>query len=329
MTTTTPQEQSERLLHAAAKASLAPSIHNSQPWRFRIDTNSLELRADGHRRLHVLDPTARQLMISCGCALFNARVALAAERRDVVVERFPEPDDPDLVARLTLTGKSAPWTPLVRLEPAIERRHSNRRDFFERQVPEEVQWELSNAAALEDTVLLPISTDQDRATTARLVQDADAAENDDPAYLAELREWTTDIASRRDGVSSRSFPTDAEQRGDIPIRHFGVKVPGHLPAVSDSDADLCLMILGTTEDTPYAWLRAGEALERLWLEATRLDYVASVLSQATEVRRTRQQLTEELGLSCHPQLLIRVGQAAPTVPTNRRDLHDMIEVTDG
>lgn len=326
MITTVRGEQAERLHRAAARASLAPSVHNTQPWRFRLGPDTLELRADRDRRLHVLDPAARQLLISCGCALFNARVALAAERQEVVVERFPDTADPDLLARLRLTGRSAPWTPLVRLEPAIERRRSNRRDFFEREVPEEIQWELINAAEQEDASLITVAGPADRASVARLVQAADAAENDNPAYLAELREWTTNIPNRRDGVTSRSFPMGSSDRGDVPIRDFGVKVSGQMSPVSD--AEECLMILGTVEDTPYAWLRAGEALERLWLEATRLDYVAGLITQVVEVARIRRQLREELALPWHPHLMLRVGQAAPNVATNRRRLEDLIEVVD-
>lgn len=325
MTTMTRPEQSQLLRQAAAGASLAPSVHNSQPWRFRLGADTLELRADRSRRLQVLDPAARQLMISCGCALFNARVALAAGRREVQVERFPDPSDPDLLARLTLTDRRAPWTPLVRLEPAIGRRRSNRREFFEHTVPEEIQWELTNAAIREDAAISVVETDEARATTARLVQVADAAENDNPAYLAEMRAWTTSIATRRDGVTTRSYPMSTTDRGDLPIRDFGVKVGGQMPPVTDSGSDQCVMILGTVEDSPLAWLRAGEALERLWLEATRLDYVASLITQVIEVKRTRTQLQSALGLAFHPHLVIRIGQAAPNVATNRRELSDMLE----
>lgn len=328
MTTTAAREQTALLHRAAAQASLAPSVHNTQPWRFRITPTTFELRANRDRRLHVLDPTSRQLLISCGCALFNARVALAAERKTVAVERFPDPNDPDLLARLTVSDHRAPWSPLVRLEPAIARRHTNRREFFEREVPEEIQWELSNAAAQENATLVALETREARNTAARLLQEADAAENDNPAYLAELREWTTSIATRRDGVTSRSFPMESLQPNDVPIRDFGVKVSGQMSPVRDSDAEQCLMVLGTVEDGPYAWLRAGEALQRLWLEATRLDYVAGLITQVIEVKRTRKQLRTELGLHFYPHLLLRIGQAAPNIPTNRRPIEDLIDVAD-
>ncbi|HEY5981808.1 MAG TPA: hypothetical protein VIT41_19450 [Microlunatus sp.] len=325
MSTTVRQEHSEILRHAAARASLAPSIHNTQPWRFRIGPNTLELRADRDRRLRVLDPTGRQLMLSMGCALLNARVALAASRREVSIQRFPTPADPGLVARLVISDRIAPWQPLVRLDPAIDRRHSNRREFFETRVSEEVQWELMAAAEAEGSVLVPVSNDRHRLEVARLLWEAEAEQSDDPAYRAEVREWTSGIAGRRDGISPRSYPMSSDDRGEIPLRDFGLKVGGHMAPVTDSGRDQCLMILGSAVDSDLAWLRAGEALERLWLEATRLDHVASLFTQLIEVPELREELRAQLGLGCEPLVLIRVGQAAPNVATNRRDLDQLID----
>ena len=325
MSTTARSEMFELLHHAVSRAILAPSIHNTQPWRFRIGTNTIEIRADRDRRLRVLDPTGRQLMISLGCALFNARVALAAERREVSVHRLPNPSDPGLVARLVVADRSAPWHPLTRLDPAIDRRHSNRRPFFETRVADEVQWELTAAARAEDSMLTPVTSDFHRLEVARLLWEAEAEQADDPAYRAELREWTTGIASRRDGITSQSYPMSSDDRGEIPLRDFGVKVGGHMAPVTASGRDQCLMILGCRQDTSLAWLRAGEALERLWLEATRLDHVASLFTQLIEVPDLRDELRIQLGLEYQPLVLIRVGQAAPNVATNRRELDQMIE----
>src|SRR5947209_5679819 len=84
----------------ARKPALPRSVHTTQPWRFRLIENGLELRADRSRQLAALDPAGRQLLISCGCALFNARVALAATGSLSDVHRLPDPADPDLLARL-------------------------------------------------------------------------------------------------------------------------------------------------------------------------------------------------------------------------------------
>ena len=90
-------------------AAKAPSGHNTQPWRFRIRGHALEMLVDPERQLEVIDPGSRQLVISCGCALFNARVGVAASRYSMTVERFPEPGEPDLFARII--AQYAPASP--------------------------------------------------------------------------------------------------------------------------------------------------------------------------------------------------------------------------
>ena len=101
---------------------------------FVIRPHALELYADSDRQLRALDPTGRQMVISCGCALLNARVGLAADRM-LQVDRLQEPaTKPNLLARLTLLAEPAPWMPLVRLDSMIERRHTNRRAFLHEDV---------------------------------------------------------------------------------------------------------------------------------------------------------------------------------------------------
>ncbi len=322
---TTDHEPTEILQNAAARANLAPSIHNTQPWRFRIRRHSLEIRTDPDRQLQVLDPGRRQLMISCGCAVFNARVAVAASRHELLVERFPDPSDPDLVARLTLGEPTAPWTPLVRLDAAIDRRRSNRREFFDTRVSEEVLWELTTAASAEGATVMSVSPLDQRRVVAALIREADAVETADPDYLAELRQWTIDRANRDDGVAASSYPQATGQRGEIPLRNFGSEVSGQMPPMVNSGLDQCLLVIGSNADDPLSWLRTGEALERLWLEATRLDQVISLFSQPVEVRQTRQRLRQALGSSIWPQALLRVGQAAPNVATRRRPLDQVLD----
>jgi hypothetical protein len=318
---TTVQEETKALFRkAAARAGLAPSVHNTQPWRFVIRPDALELYADNDRRLRALDPTGRQLVISCGCALFNARVALAADRV-VKVDRLPDPAKPDLLARLTVGDEHAPWTPLVRLDPMIERRHTNRRDFFEEDVPPDVIYELTAAAEAEEASLAQIVEPEQKLLAAQLSQEAEAIQNADPQYRQELLAWTTTDLHRTDGVPVYAIPhDDAHSEPEVLTRNFDVSGKGWLQGLKQSSLNHCLMALGTAESTRSAWLRAGEALQRILLEATRLDFVVSLVSQVAEVPSTRDRLRKELGLELHPLLLMRIGQAAPTPASKRRDL---------
>jgi hypothetical protein len=310
---------------SAVSATLAPSVHNTQPWHLVLGDGVLEIHADWQRQLRVLDPTGRQLFISCGCALFNARVALAAEGYDAIVERLSDPNRPDLIARLRVPESRSDWVPIGELAPMVERRHTNRRPFaVEEVVSAKTTFELVDAAKAEDCELFVISDPQHRTATAALSQEADALQSGNPAYRAELRAWTSDDPQRRDGVPAMAVPhTDEGSGDDIPIRDFDTTGMGWLPTRTQSTMNQCLLLLGTASDDPASWLRAGEALERMWLYATLNSYVASPLTQVIEIPRTRQRLRAELGLAMYPHILLRVGRAPMTFASRRRDLEDM------
>jgi nitroreductase len=325
----TVQDEKKALFRkAVVRASLAPSIHNTQPWHFVVRPDALELHAVNDRQLRALDPTGRQMVISCGCALFNARVALAADRV-LQIDRLPDAAQPDFLARVTMVDKPAPWTPLVRLDPQIDRRHTNRRDFFEENVPPDVIYELTTAAEQEDASLVQIVEPEQKLAAAQLSQEAEAIQNADPRYRAELETWTTTDLHRTDGVPVYGIPhTDERSEPESLVRNFDVAGKGWLPRLKQSSLNHCMMVLGMAESNRLAWLRGGEALQRILLEATRLDYVVSIASQVVEVGSTRERLREELGLDFHPLLLMRIGQAAPTPASKRRDPTMIISETE-
>lgn len=323
-------DSSRLLRRAAERAMRAPSIHNSQPWRFALTGDMLEIHADRSRQLTVLDPRGRQLMISCGCALFNARLAIAASGYDPIVQRFPDPEHPHVVARIRV-GETAYWPRSSALERAIDRRRTNRRAFADDPVPNWLVTELELAARADDTLLFPITHPAHREAVARLSALADQVELSDPAYLREIASWTTDDPRRLDGVQAASVPYVGALSGPndpLPIRGFDARGGlgfGWLPANSSSGPDQCLLLLCSHDDEPRGWLRAGEALEHVWLKLTDRGFWASPLTQAVEVRKTHDLLRSELGLAAEPQTLLRVGRAPETVATPRRHAEDMID----
>ena len=312
------------LRRAAVRATLAPSVHNTQPWRMHLAEGRLDLFADLSRQLLVLDPTSRQLLISCGCALMNARVAIAGADGAVRVQRFPDPLRSDLVACLTATD--APADPeLAALDPVIELRQTNRREFAQEEVPDAILATLAATAEAEAASLIPVRNPEDRIVVATLSQRADAIENRNPAYRAELRAWTTDDPGRRDGVPSLAVPhVDGTAEDDVPIRDFDTRGTGKLPARTRSSLNQTMVLLCTDGDSPADWLRAGEALERVLLEITRHGLSASLLTQVTEVPATRAELRRELKLTGHPHVLLRIGRAPTTPASRRRRLVDVL-----
>ncbi len=321
-----PDVVKSALVDAASRATLAPSIHNTQPWRFVVRSGRLDLYADPQRSVPVIDPSGRQRAISCGAALFGARVALAAAQFDVVTTLLPDPATPDLLASIAAVGVPDSADALaLRLNAAADARHSNRRQFDPGPIPRDILEALTHAADIEGAWLQPVRDLDDRVTVATLSQRAQAMQNADPAYHAELQAWTGNEADRGDGVPAAVIPhTTGAAHDDIPIRDFDTRGDGELPAETRSRLDQTLLVLGTAGDALRDWLVAGQALDRVLLELTSAGFVASILSQVAEVSSTREQLRHELRLSGHPHLLLRVGVAAPTSATPRRPLTDVI-----
>src|SRR5689334_3639641 len=173
MTTATDTDVARTLRRAAIRATRAPSVHNTQPWRFVVRDGGLDIVADWSRRLTVLDPRGRQLLMSCGCAVMNARVSLAAAGYGVTVERFGDRSRPDLVARIVPSGAWDPQPMLARLEPAIDTRQTNRRQFIDEPVPDDVIHILRAAAHMEGTELFQVTREEHRMSLATLSQLAD------------------------------------------------------------------------------------------------------------------------------------------------------------
>jgi len=311
---------------AVTRAMLAPSVHNTQPWRFVLRPDALEIYADPSRRLSVLDPSGRQLRLSAGCALMNARVSLAASGCPSTILRLSDPERPELVARIEVGGDEPVDRVLAALDHVVELRQTNRRRFAPDPVPEDLVTTLVAAAADEGAALRPVVDSSDRRTLARLSQRADAQQISNPSYRAELRAWTTNDPARRDGVRAAAVPhVDGSSGDEVPIRDFDTQGAGWLPAQTHSSASQCLLVLGTAEDTPLSWVRAGEALERVWLEVTRAGFVASLFTQVIEVAALRVQLRDELRLAEHPHLVLRVGRAPITAASMRRPLDEVLQ----
>ncbi|WP_222269846.1 Acg family FMN-binding oxidoreductase [Modestobacter marinus] len=293
-----------RALEAAADAArAAPSVHDSRPWTIVLHRDRLELLADPSRRLAALDPAGRELVESLGAALFNVRVSLAAGGWAVAVDRFPDSARPDLAA-VVRPVHGAPEPGIAQLASVVHQRRSNRRGFLAEEVPDELLDHLAAAAAAEGATLVPVLTPEHRRLVVQLSREADMAQSGDPACRADLRRWRTQPAP----AGGPSAPEDP-----FP--------PERARADSESGADRSFVLLATRADDPPAWLRAGEALQRLLLQLTRLGWAAGPMTQALEVSRTRDQLRAGITGEQHPQMLLRIGFAAPAeeAPRRRRD----------
>ncbi|WP_373291463.1 Acg family FMN-binding oxidoreductase [Nonomuraea cavernae] len=297
-----------RLLVAAGHA---PSVLNTQPWRFDVVRHEIvELFADPDRRLRVSDPRGRSLHVSCGAALFNLRLAVRAAGQRPVVWLLPSPDEePDLLAAVRMTDARPSSGEQRELYDLIWERRTNREPYYSRPVPSSVIAELRIAASREGANLLPL----DRRGAADIMDYAAIAEEElsgDHDYQAELAAWTMPGA-RYDGVPA--YVHGPRPTGEpAPVRDFG----RHTTKARFEERPQ-LAVLTTPGDRPIDWLRAGQALQRLLLVATRYGLSASFLNQPLDLRDMRQRRDPHHRRG-HPQMIIRLGYGPYVARSPRR-----------
>jgi nitroreductase len=314
----------EAAFQAAVRAAIrAPSMHNSQPWRFRLRDGVIDVYADPARRLPVSDPDGWGVRIACGAAAFNARLGLAVSGRPTDVLLRPEPDDRDLMVRLVPTA-DGPATPAqLRLYDAVPRRHSNRAPFFDEPVPAGVRAAIVEAAGDEGAWLELLAGRGPMAAVAEIARDAAGILDRRPGYRDELAAWTRgDASGRADGVPGEAGGPSTEPQDLLPSRPFGEhqRAPGR-----DFESDPLVTVLGTSGDSQSHQLVAGMALQRVLLTLTAAGLASSMLSQPIEVSAAREQLRLALGRPGVPQMVLRIGYGLPGFPTPRRDVRDVID----
>lgn len=315
------------ILASAARAALhAPSVFNTQPWVWRVTADELQLRADRSRQLGVVDPGGRQLLLSCGAALHHARVALAADGREVTVDRLPDPRRPDLLAVLRVTGSAAVTPGAALLAAAIPQRRTDRRAYGDRPVPPAVLDGL-RAAVEAEGAYLHVMPSGDVPALAVSAERAALAEAGDPEYRAELDRWTQRPAGTGDGVPPGTAVAPGLRR--VPVRDFAPGGSAGLDAGDGHDEGAEYAIVFGAGDTPRDLLRAGEALSALLLHATAEGLSTAPLTDAVEVEWPRQLVRGMLARLGEPYAVVRVGygDAAHPVPAApRRRSEQVIEI---
>ncbi|MGW5051924.1 Acg family FMN-binding oxidoreductase [Actinokineospora sp. NPDC004072] len=318
----------EQVAAVLTAATMAPSLHNTQPWRFAVLPDRIELRADPAARLPATDPDDRELRLGCGAALLNLRLALAARGvRPLVTlahQRWPG-DDPDRpLATVRHGGRSRMLPATAALERAIPKRRTVRTPFTDAPVPAAHRARLAGAAADERCWLHSVDDPADRAGLRDLVARAHRAQTADAATAAELAAWTGHDGSRPDGVPTAASGPRPEPQDEWAMRDFGAgrareRVPG-----KDFEPSPLIMVLQSFTDGPAEQLQAGQALQRVLLTATALGLSASLLSQPVELPQSRAELGRLLGNRLTPQAVLRVGYGTPTPATPRKPLSDVL-----
>lgn len=324
----------DQMIFCLNYAVLAPSSHNSQPWRFRVESDTVWLHADRSRTLAFVDPHGREAVISCGSALLNLRLALHHFGHAIQV-RWPSAREfehsPELLA-VVHRGllEAAPRPDEERLFRAIPRRHTNRQAYRSDGLPEGLFAALSAIAIQEGAWLEPVSTERDRLRLADLIAEGDRQQWHDAHFRQELASWIhPNRSNTRDGMPGSTFGIGdlASFFGPLAVRTFdrgdGQAATDHQLATGSPG----LAVLGTRDDSPQAWLAAGQALQRVLLRATADGISTSYLNQPVEIPELRSELASLMEHRGFPQIILRLGYGVDVRPTPRRRMEDVVVAT--
>lgn len=324
------QIQRATVIEALTVACRAPSLHNSQPWRWVLTEGAVDLFADPARTLRAADPAGREALISCGAALDHFRVAMAAAGWDTDVRRLPDPGDPLHIAHIEFTEAPDVTDSQRRRADAILVRRSDRLPLAT--PPEwDALTEALRAATHGSGVRLDAVPDEHRHTLARAAQLAEAAHRDDSDYRSELCWWTAAFAAN-DGIPRGALLSAAESHRVEVGRTFPITTHSERRREMTED-DARVVVLSTDGDARDSVLRCGEALSAILLDIAMAGMSSCTLTHVTEISEGRDVVAALLGTTAIPQVLVRVGVAppmdTPTPPTPRRPIRDMIEIRRG
>ena len=317
-----PADQVDYLIATAARA---PSVHNTQPWRFRAGRYVIEMYADQRRKLRA-DPAGREMLISCGAALFGLRLAIRSLGYVPIVHLLPEPALLRLLARIRL-GRAEPMTSREsQMLAALPHRHTHRGPFAPGPLPAGLVAGLQHDALAEGATLALVDRAFVYQQLADIVGAAGRRQGLDPLARAEVRRWSRGPGDpARDGVPAHAFPAGAgRQPGQLPQRDFdlgrglGLVATGGPPPAATA-------VLLTRGDGRADWLRAGQALHRLLAHAASRWVFASLYTQPLEAAAIRALIRDRLALPGAPQMLLQLGLAHTTHTTARRPPDDLIE----
>ncbi|MFQ3684675.1 Acg family FMN-binding oxidoreductase [Roseiflexus sp.] len=304
-------------------ATLAANGHNTQPWKFAIRQDAVEIHPDYSRRLPVVDPENRELWISLGCALENLLVAARATGYSAEVTY---PDGANVI-RVRLAPDTPQAGPLF---DAIPRRQTTRSVYDGRAVPS-ADLDRVQSVPLEPGVTLRfLVTPAEMETVLAYVNAGNLQQYADKAFVAELIHWLRfnkrEAMTRLDGLYSR-----CSSNPEAP-RWLGRMVVGGTKPQEQADADAKKLrsssgavVVASVTDDRAAWVRTGQVYERLALQMTALDIKSALLNQPIEVAALRGQFQSALGLGASlPQLLVRFGYASDLPRSLRRPVAQVL-----
>jgi len=314
---------SAQMLELVRYATLAASSHNSQPWKFAVGGDSIEIHPDRARALSVVDPTDRELWISLGAALENLAIAARAAG---YTPSITYPDSVDFI-RVGLTPQAPEGGPLF---DAIPMRQSTRSDYDGLPIGTADLGRL-HAVSLEPGIALHFAAGADElGALGKHVAAGDLDQYSNRAFVSELIAWLRfdrrEALAGLDGLYSRCS-------GNLEVpRWLGQWVVSSTKPQQQADTDAKRLlassgaiVVASAGDSKSDWVRAGQVFGRLALTLTSLGLKSSLMNQPVEVAAVRGQLQQSLRLGAAlPQMVVRYGHAQPMPLSERRSADQLL-----
>jgi hypothetical protein len=304
-------------------ATLAANGHNTQPWKFAIKPDLIELQPDFSRHLPVVDPNNRELWISLGCALENMLVAARAfgYAPEVV---YPNANDVVQVHLKSATAQKSPWFDAIPLR-------QNTRSEYDGKPVESIKLKRLRELPLDPGVSLRFMLEpKELETVLEYVNQGNLKQYADLAFVQELIHWLRfnkkEALASLDGLYSRCSGNPEVPRW---LGQWFVS-SGKPQAQADADAKKLrsssgVIMISASSDDKTALLRTGQVYERLALEMTALNIQSAFLNQPIEVGSLREQFQNAMGLEDRlPQLLVRFGHANVMTRSLRRPVEQVL-----
>lgn len=316
-----------KLRFALKYAILAPSAWNIQPWKFAIGDNYIDVFEDNERVQNERDPQGRELLVSCGAAIFNLRLAMHHYGLGAQAKYFPSADNKNHLVRLTVSPDSQDNLP-SELLACCAKRHSYRRPFDSQRLSEDLVQQLKRAANDEGARFIPATTTSTQLALSGMVAEGDRDLGANEAARKEYASWMRTGDNKGDGVPGYALGFGALESLFAPVTR---RMFNYMDENAQKDRELaiaapCVGTVATEADNEAAWLQAGQAMERLLLVGVANGLQASVLNQPISVSELRERLRTLLCIKTGwPQVVLRLGYTSADIkPTPRRGLDEVI-----
>lgn len=305
----------------------APSGHNTQPWKFEIKENSIEVHPNFDKELRVIDSNHRELFISLGCAVTN--ICITANHLGYSYKKEIITQKNETFIRIELKKEKVNKNPLF---VQISKRQTNRNIYNAKIIPTDRIDQLKQLNITHPVAIYFYQNgEQEFSKLSDFIYEGNEILFRNQAFKEELLDWIRfnpkDVQKNKDGLAYNVLgsPSLPKWLGKTIVRSFLKPKSQNKVETKKLCSSSHLVLLTTAGNKPEDWILAGEALEFFFLKCTELGISVAFSNQPCEIPRLSSQLRKQIEINDHyPMLLMRIGYAEPMPYSVRKNLEELI-----